>query len=109
MNIFFALLHYFMSHPSAAIFLDISENFSAYLTRFGRGVLRIVDREGSFSLSQGFNMFATCLLQNGCNPPRTRKCTDVPTVTQNLLKSFGFTTDPLDDALRVTPYEVVFV
>jgi hypothetical protein len=54
-------------------------------------------------------MFATCLLQNGCSPLRTRECADVPAVTQNLLKSFGFTTDPLDDALRVTPYEVVFV
>jgi hypothetical protein len=29
MSIFFALLHYFMGHPSAAIFPDISEKFSA--------------------------------------------------------------------------------
>jgi hypothetical protein len=30
MNIFFALLHYFMGHPSAAIFPDISKKSSAY-------------------------------------------------------------------------------
>jgi hypothetical protein len=56
MNVFFALLHYFMGHPSAAIFPYVSENFSAYLACFGREVLRIINQEGSFGLSQGFNM-----------------------------------------------------
>jgi hypothetical protein len=30
MNIFFAFLHYFVSHLSAAIFLDVSEKFTAH-------------------------------------------------------------------------------
>jgi hypothetical protein len=109
MNIFLAFLHYFMSHPSAAIFLDISEIFFHLFNSLRPRVLRIVNGEGSFGLGQVLNMFTTCLLQNGCNPPRSRECTDIPAVTQNLIKSFSFIADPLDDALRVAPYEVVFV
>jgi hypothetical protein len=108
MNIFFALLHYFMGHPSATIFPDISENFPP---------IELASAEGSFVSSiekaasvwgESFNMFAPCLLQNSCNSPRTREGTDVPAVTQNLFKGFGLTADPLDYAFRVTPYEVIF-
>jgi hypothetical protein len=53
-------------------------------------------------------MFAPCFLQNSCNSPRTRERTHVPVVTQNFFKSFGFTADPLNYALRIAPYEVVF-
>jgi hypothetical protein len=61
-DIFFALLHYFMSHFSAVVFLDVSEELSAHKTCLGRGILRVVHGESDFSLGQGFNMIAPRLL-----------------------------------------------
>jgi hypothetical protein len=79
--------------------------------------IKLASAEGSFVSSiekaasasgQSFDMFTPCFLQNSCNSPRTRERTDVPAVAQNFFKSFGFATDPLNYALRIASYEVVF-
>jgi hypothetical protein len=105
MNIFFALLHYFMSHPSAAIFPDISKKIPP---------IKLASAEGSFvsSTEKAASAWANVLT---CSQHAFSKAAATPLAPENAqtsprsLKSFDFTTDPLDDALRVALYEVVFV
>jgi hypothetical protein len=41
-------------------------------------------------------MVATSLLQNFCNPSSADKGTNVPAITKDLFKGFGFFTDPIN-------------
>jgi hypothetical protein len=97
-----------MGHPSATISQILVKKFPP---------IEIASAEGSFvsSIEKATSVWAKVLTcshpafsKKSCNSPRSRKCIDVPAVTQYLFKSFGFTADPLDYALRIAPYEIVF-
>jgi hypothetical protein len=53
-------------------------------------------------------MVATSLLQDSRNPWSTGESTDIPTIAQDLFKSFGFPVYPINNALGVASNEVLF-
>jgi hypothetical protein len=108
MGFFFIFPYNFVGHLSAAVHPDIGIKLPAHQSGFGRGVLRVVCGEGGFGLGHSFNMVATSLLQNCCNPSSIDEGTNVPAVTKDLFKGFSFFTYPINDSFRVTSNEFFF-
>jgi hypothetical protein len=108
MGFFFIFLYNFVSHFSTAIHPDIGIKFPAHQRGFGRRVLRVVCREDGFGLGYIFNMIITSLLQNCWNPSSTGEGTNIPSITKDLFKGFGFFTYLINDSLGVTSNELFF-
>jgi hypothetical protein len=108
MGFFFILLYDFVGQFSATVHPDIRIKFSAHQSSFGRRVFRVVCGEGGFSLGRNFNVVATSLLQNCRNTSSAGESTDIPTIAQDLFKSFGFPAYPINNALGVASNEVLF-
>jgi hypothetical protein len=108
MGLFFIFLYNLVSHFSATVHPDIGIKLPAHQSSFDRGVFYVIYGEGSFGLGRNFNMVTTNLLQNCCNPSRAGKGTNVPAITEDLFKSFGFFTYPINDSFGVTSKEFFF-
>jgi hypothetical protein len=52
-------------------------------------------------------VIASSLFQNSCNSPSAGESTNIPTIAQDFLESFGFPAYPLNDAFGVTSNEVL--
>jgi hypothetical protein len=108
MGFFFIFLYNFVSHFSAAIYPDIGIKFPAHQSGFGRGVLRVICSEDGFGLGCSFNMVTSSLLQNCCNSSSVGEGTNIPSITKELFKGFGFFTYPINESLGVTSNELFF-
>jgi hypothetical protein len=53
-------------------------------------------------------MVATSLLQDSRNPSSAEESIDIPTIAQDLFKSFGFPVYPINNVVRVASNEVLF-
>jgi hypothetical protein len=108
MGFFFIFIYNFVGHLSATVHPDIRIKLPAHQSGFDRGVLRVVCGEGGFGLGHNFNMITTSLLQNCYNPSGVSKGTNVPVITKDLFKGFGFFTNPINDSLGVTSNKFLF-
>jgi hypothetical protein len=108
MGFFFISLYNLVGHFSTTFHPDIGIEFSIHQSSFDRRVPRVVCGEDGFGLGCSFNMFTTSLLQNCCKPLSVGEGTNIPTITKDLFKSFGFFTYPIDDSLGVTSNELFF-
>jgi hypothetical protein len=108
MGFFFISIYNFVGHLPATVHLDIEIKLPAHQSGFGRGVLRVVCREGGFGLDRNFYMITTSILQNCCTPSGAGEGTNVPAITKDLFKGFGFFTNPINDSLGVTSNKFFF-
>jgi hypothetical protein len=53
-------------------------------------------------------MITSGLLQNSCDSPSARKSTNIPTIIQDFLESFGFSTYSFNNAIRVASDKIFF-
>jgi hypothetical protein len=108
MGLFFIFLYDFVGQFSATVHPNIGVKLSTQQSSFGRRVSRVICEEGGFSLGCSFNVVATSLLQNCCNPSSASESTDVPAIGQDLFKSFGFPAYPINNTLGVASNKISF-
>jgi hypothetical protein len=108
MGFFFIFLYDFVGQFSATVHPNIGVKLSIHQSSFGRRVPRVISREGGFSLGCRFNVVATSLLQNCRNTSSASESTDIPTIAQDLFKSFGFPAYPINNTLVVTSNKILF-
>jgi hypothetical protein len=108
MGILFIFIYNFVGHFSTTVHPDVGIKFPAHQRGFRRRVLCVTYGEGGFGLGRSFNMVATSLLQNSCNPSSAGKGANITTTTKDLFKGFSFFTYPINDSLGVTSNEFFF-